>query len=333
MERNLLQEGLWETEGVLPYDAACKRLLSEREILARIMKECLPEYGQCTVEDIAFRYIKDDPLVDGVPLRGKAPRVGGLRNDEAVPHEGRVTYDIRFTAEAPGVEGPIGLIVNVEAQRRSDQGRRLMSRAMYYCARMLSAQYGEVFSHSHYENLRKVYSIWICPNPAAGQENTISRYSMRREDIAGRPCEEEPFFDLMSVVMVRLGKPGSAGYNGILDLLGRLLSKEVPGSEKLRVLEDEYGIALTDELESEVSRMGSFAEHIYFEAREEGLVDGRREGLAEGLTEGLAEGRASGLAEGRRVAMEEAVRSLMASTGWDERKAMEALGMVAGQEL
>ena len=23
MERNLLQEGLWETEGVLPYDAAC----------------------------------------------------------------------------------------------------------------------------------------------------------------------------------------------------------------------------------------------------------------------------------------------------------------------
>ena len=47
MERNLLQEGLWETEGVLPYDAACKRLLSEREILARIMKECLPEYGQC----------------------------------------------------------------------------------------------------------------------------------------------------------------------------------------------------------------------------------------------------------------------------------------------
>ena len=137
-----------------------------------------------------------------------------------------------------------------------------MSRAMYYCARMLSAQYGEVFSHSHYENLRKVYSIWICPNPAAGQENTISRYSMRREDIAGRPCEEEPFFDLMSVVMVRLGKPGSAGYNGILDLLGRLLSKEVPGSEKLRVLEDEYGIALTDELESEVSRMGSFAENI-----------------------------------------------------------------------
>ena len=132
MERNLLQEGLWETEGVLPYDAACKRLLSEREILARIMKECLPEYGQCTVEDIAFRYIKDDPLVDGVPLRGKAPRVGGLRNDEAVPHEGRVTYDIRFTAEAPGVEGPIGLIVNVEAHRRSDQGRRLMSRAMSF---------------------------------------------------------------------------------------------------------------------------------------------------------------------------------------------------------
>lgn len=122
---------------------------------------------------------------------------------------------------------------------------------------------------------------------------------------------------------MRLGKPGSAGYNGVLDLLGRLLAKEVPGTEKLRVMRDEYGIALTDELESGVSRMGSYAEHIYFEAREEGLADGR--------AVGLEEGRAAGRAEGRQAATQEAVRSLMATMGWDAVRAMDALGIPVDQ--
>ncbi len=35
------------------YDAACKRLLSEKIILAWIMKNCLEEYRDCDVEEIA----------------------------------------------------------------------------------------------------------------------------------------------------------------------------------------------------------------------------------------------------------------------------------------
>ena len=43
------------------YDAACKRLLSEKIILAWIMKSCLEEYRDCTVEEIAERYIEGEP--------------------------------------------------------------------------------------------------------------------------------------------------------------------------------------------------------------------------------------------------------------------------------
>lgn len=35
------------------YDNACKRILSDKNILAWIMKSCLPEYKTCSVDEIA----------------------------------------------------------------------------------------------------------------------------------------------------------------------------------------------------------------------------------------------------------------------------------------
>lgn len=43
------------------YDAACKRLLANKIILARIMKSCLEEYRDIDVKEIAERYIEGEP--------------------------------------------------------------------------------------------------------------------------------------------------------------------------------------------------------------------------------------------------------------------------------
>ena len=50
------------------YDAACKRVLSEKAILARIMKACLSEYQDCDVNDIAEKYIEGQPQVSSIPV-------------------------------------------------------------------------------------------------------------------------------------------------------------------------------------------------------------------------------------------------------------------------
>ena len=39
-------QGLHVTDDSAGYDAACKRVLSEKAILARIMKSCLEEYKE-----------------------------------------------------------------------------------------------------------------------------------------------------------------------------------------------------------------------------------------------------------------------------------------------
>ena len=50
------------------YDAACKRVLSEKSILAWIIKSCLDEYRDCSIQEIAEKYIESQPQVGEVPV-------------------------------------------------------------------------------------------------------------------------------------------------------------------------------------------------------------------------------------------------------------------------
>ena len=63
-----LAQGMGTADMNARYDAACQRLLSEKIILAWIMKSCLEEYRDCDVRDIAEKYIEGQPQVSAVPV-------------------------------------------------------------------------------------------------------------------------------------------------------------------------------------------------------------------------------------------------------------------------
>ena len=182
-EKTTMAQGLHSTDDSAGYDAACKRVLSEKAILARIMKACLAEYRDCPVRDIEEKYIEGQPQVSSVPVLPdeEGSVISGLDTEDKSVHEGMVTYDIRFRAIAPDSGELIGLIVNVEAQNNFYPGYPLTKRGVYYCSRMISSQYGREFTGSHYEKLKKVYSSWICMNPPRRRENTITRYHLTEE--------------------------------------------------------------------------------------------------------------------------------------------------------
>ena len=102
------------------YDAACKRLLSEKIILAWIVKSCLEEFRDYDVKDIASRYIEGEPQVSEVPVApdetNAATVIHGIGTEDATQTEGTVTYDIRFLASLPSSNGKIRMILNVEGQ-------------------------------------------------------------------------------------------------------------------------------------------------------------------------------------------------------------------------
>lgn len=284
------------------YDAACKRLLSEKYILAWIMKSCLAEYKECTIQDIAEKYIEGQPHVESVPVNPDEtnPVIRGLRNEDSSITEGTITYDVRFMAYAPGTDELIRLIINVEAQDYHT-GYPLLKRAIYYCGRMISAQHGTEFTKSHYEKVRKVYSIWICSAPPEDHQNTITRYRMTEENIIGSVKEDVCNYDLMTVIMVCLGHPDEAEQDGILRLLSVLLSSDTTEPEKKRVLQEDYAIPMTETLERSLTEMCN---------------------LSRGVEErGIAKGRAEGRAETTLTL----IRNLMDSTGFSLERAMSVL--------
>ena len=147
------------------YDATCKEVLSEKSMIACILQTCVEEFKGCSIKDIARHYIQGMPEVGTVvvePDDGGALRIRNEQTEDKTQQEGTVFYDIRFTAIAPDSKKPIKLIINIEAQNDFHPGYPLLKRAIFYCSRLISGQYGTVFTKAHYEKIQKVYSIWIC---------------------------------------------------------------------------------------------------------------------------------------------------------------------------
>ena len=85
------------------YDEACKRVLSERGIMAHILKACTEEFKDCDLQDIAQRYIQGEPSISRIAVEPEAisPRIESEQTEDKSGTEGTVYYDIRFHAVAP----------------------------------------------------------------------------------------------------------------------------------------------------------------------------------------------------------------------------------------
>lgn len=249
------------------------------------MKSCLEEYADCQVQEIVEKYIEEKPQIGEVPVtpdeREDTPLIQGTGVDDTSITEGRVNYDIRFTATVPSEKEKIGLLLNVEAQNKFHPGYPLIKRGIYYCCRMISSQYGTVFTKSHYGKIKKVYSIWIwiCTNPPKHRENTINRYALSEENLIGNTREPEKNYDLLSALMICLGDSKKEKGQGILRLLSVLLSSEVKEADKKAILETEYHIAMSQKMEEEVAQMCNLSESV----EERGIQKGISQGVLQSL--------------------------------------------------
>lgn len=267
------------------YDAACKRLLSQKSLLAWIMKTCLWEYRDESLEDIRTKYIEGQPQVASVPVERdetNAEHIVGIMSEDTSRTEGKTTYDIIFTALLPGTGEPVYLVVNIEAQGSIELPYPLIKRALYYAGRILTAQNGHFFRHSEYDKIRKVYSVWICMSPEASRENTIVQYHVMRDFIEGEAFTEPlSVYDLLSVVMVNVGSEKQQKVRSLLRLLRILFSKNMPLQEKRDLMENEYSIPMTEEVQKGVNEMCNLGEALVAETRMEWQAKGRAEGRVE----------------------------------------------------
>ena len=205
-------------------------------------------------------------------MNTQVTKVQGMGNEDISQNEGTVYYDVRFNAIAPSTEEHenIRLIINAEAQNRFKLKYPLTKRAVYYGSRLISAQHGTVFTKSDYQKLRKVYSIWICVNPAKRFRNTITRYSLKPEAIIGNAVEAPENYDLINIVMVCLGKMEEWNDNNLIKFLGVLFQNELSAREKKDILERDFDIPMTETFESEVDDMCNLSQGVAEKAMQQG---------------------------------------------------------------
>ena len=278
------------------YDEYVKRILGNRIILAWILKYTTEEFRDCSVDEIAEDYIIDGVEISEssiIPGQKKNRRIVGQNTEDKVPEEGIVTFDIRFQAIAPEKSRYIKLLINVEAQKDFYPGYEIVTRGIFYGARMISSQLDTEFSGSDYNDVKKVYSIWICMNGPKFIGNAIAEYSIKKRDVVGSFPDKRSSYDKMTVILLCLFGEMKDSDNAILQLLSVLLSSEIELEQKKKILDKEYGIR-DEMLGKELDNMCNLSELVWERAMEKGIEQGIEQGIELKLRELIAKKKAKG---------------------------------------
>jgi len=255
------------------YDNICKKLLSYKEILARILKEYVSEYNDCDIGSIIKCIDFDEPQKEDVHY-GTMKITDNTEDDNGV--DGLIKYDIKFSTILPD-NSKTQMIINIEAQNKYSAGYPLIKRGIYYASRLISAQRGTVFYKDDYDKIQKVYSIWICVDGLKLKEPKITEFTLDKKEYLGKRKQiEKKDYDLIDIIIIRLCKDPDKYDSKIIRLLTHLITNKYDLEERKRVLKEDYGIEM-EEVYKGVNDMSSLSEAVFQEGREEGREEGKLE--------------------------------------------------------
>ena len=280
------------------YDESAKRLLGQKIILAHILVKTVDEFQGMKPKDVV-PLIEGEPYISTIPvepgltnqaIKNGNSRIVGFNTEDAEKNEGLIRFDIVFYVRMK--DGLSQIIINVEAQKDEPQGYDILNRAIFYISRLISSQKERDFQKRNYDDIRRVYSIWVCMNM---EENSLCHIHLVKDDLVGYH-DWKGNLDLLNIIMIGLAKelPEHSDLYELHRLLGALFSQELTQNERLDLINKEYNIPIDDGIRKDVSVMCNLSQGI----KEAGIAEGKAAGIAEGKAAGIAEGKAAGKAEG-----------------------------------
>ena len=262
------------TDTKAQYDNKAKQLIGHKIILAHILVNTVEEFKGMNPADVV-QYIEGEPHISSVPIDGgvtnveKQEKVIGLNTENSEINEGMIRFDIIFYVRMQ--DGLSQIIVNVEAQKAEPSSYDILNRAIFYVSRMISSQKGRDFVKSNYNNIKRVYSIWICMNI---DEHSMSHIHLTRDDIIGSHNWKGDI-NLLNIVLVGIAEdlPEKTEKYELHRLLGALLSSKLNVDEKLDIIGNEFRIPLESDIRKDVSEMCNLSQGIEERGVEKGLAE------------------------------------------------------------
>ena len=275
-----LKNAVRATDKDAQYDESAKRLLGQKSILAHILVNTVDEFKGMNPKEVVS-YIEGTPYISTIPvepgltnvsMEKNGQRIVGFNSENAEMNEGLVRFDIIFYVRMK--DGLSQIIINLEAQKDEPKGYEILNRAIFYVSRLVSSQKERDFEKSSYDDIKRVYSIWVCMNIS---QNSLNHIHLTNDSLLG-DYEWKGKLDLLNIVMIGLAEelPGHDERYELHRLLGALLSKELTIDEKLNIIGSEYDIPIEENLRKDVSVMCNLSQGI----KEDGIAIGRAEGEA-----------------------------------------------------
>lgn len=242
------------------YDTRVKRLLAQKSILAHILVKTVDEFKGMKPEDVV-KYIEGEPSISVVPVEpglanmektdATGQRIVGLNTENAEINEGLVRFDIIFYVRMKN--GLSQIIVNIEAQKDEPTEYKILNRAIFYVSRLISSQKERDFVNTNYDDIKQVFSIWICMNM---DDNSLSHIHLTKDEML-KPCNWKGNLDLLNIVLIGITNeiPEHDEKYEMHRLIGALLSSELKEEEKLDIIEYEYNIPISQEFREDVRIM------------------------------------------------------------------------------
>ena len=298
-------------------DQRFKEIVRDRDILASIIKDVIPEFRHLSREEI---YGCLDINKDGHTVRG--------RNIELVSSDnGPIYMDSVFDVRYPG-KGEMSLIVAIEGQGSQMSVSDLHNRQIYYSSRLISDQ-GRDFPNKNelYRSLRKTTVVWVKLSPNAAERNTIVRDNRYRYSVTDPDRIVPSPLDKTEIIEINVGPYEDGARIELLGILGILFSKDMGEAEKDHSLREKYHISLRSSIIKEAGNMGALAEEyeLYGDERERiGIEKGIQEGIEKGIQEGIEKGIQEGI-EKEKTAWLEHYAKLVIKKHTDSREPVESI--------
>ena len=225
------------------------------------------EFKGMKPEDVV-KYIEGEPSISVVPVEpglanmektdATGQRIVGLNTENAEINEGLVRFDIIFYVRMKN--GLSQIIVNIEAQKDEPTEYKILNRAIFYVSRLISSQKERDFVNTNYDDIKQVFSIWICMNM---DDNSLSHIHLTKDEML-KPCNWKGNLDLLNIVLIGITNeiPEHDEKYEMHRLIGTLLSGELKEQEKLDIIEHEYNIPISQEFREDVSIMCNLSQGI-----------------------------------------------------------------------
>lgn len=259
------------------YDDKAKRLLGNKIILAHILVKTIDEFKGMNPKDVVS-CIEGEPFISVVPVelgltntekKNDGQRIVGLNTENVEINEGLIRFDIIFYVRMK--DGISQVIVNIELQKDEPTSYHILNRAVFYVSRLVSSQKERDFVKTNYDDIKRVFSIWVCMNM---DENSMAYVHLAKDDLVGA-YPWKGGLDLLNIVLIGIANelPEHDEKCELHRLLGALLSKKLTSDEKLDIIEREFDIPIEDSLRKDVSVMCNLSQGIRENATDNAIAN------------------------------------------------------------